>query len=519
MLKTLIGRSSQPEGRTTLSLYVIAVSFPKMLRRMHGSRITKCYFDCLQRLKSKTFEFVEQPNIVENDKNPDRHFIRNIRTLPNTLNTDISNLRKAAEESNGGVTEPCEIYNENTYMEFHGLLCELVERFNSSLEEVKKLQAKMPSTASGLLDSEKIKSALLSVMILGQYLKAMVRSAALEKHLRTISHLLDVDSDDGKSSMATTDEDAEDDEDADDPVLKPYSIYQGQPTLPWQSYRDWLRLTTMYFDAIAILNKHVRSFSSSTDLNFNIKILAPSLPDQKMLPWKELLRHKVYFPELPNDPDQPSSEELITFLTSDFDTGQITEATRNEKVERTKGKKDKCTRVGVGVDLVVKSVRDFINQLESVIAANGIDLGDTKAIDSIIGQLKSLNNCASPGCGEFTTTIFEQLQALKCHCPTPQLRLTRSKKILDMLETLRGHSSLYQKLKEGTPLSRGDTFSGTRHCEAWIASLNNLFGRPELHDSPLVEILSEFAVSPIFMPFSNVCQFHDIGHWTNYRGV
>jgi hypothetical protein len=178
MLKTLIGRSAQPDDLKILSLYVIAASFPKMLRRMQG-RIPKRYFDCLLNLKSTTFGFIEQPDIVTtNGKNPDRLFLNIIPNLkPGITKTDISNLRQIAKD---GVETPCKIYNENTYMEFHGLLCELLERFYDSLEKLKEVQKSTP-----LLDSDSIIAKLKSTEVLGRYLRAMVRSSAIENPLRT----------------------------------------------------------------------------------------------------------------------------------------------------------------------------------------------------------------------------------------------------------------------------------------------------------------------------------------------
>ena len=41
--------------------------------------------------------------------------------------------------------EGIEIYNENTYVEFHLLLCELLFRFKDSLERLHNLQGKSPT--------------------------------------------------------------------------------------------------------------------------------------------------------------------------------------------------------------------------------------------------------------------------------------------------------------------------------------------------------------------------------------
>ena len=433
----------------------------------------------------------EQPDIaMTKDSSSDRSFLEIIRGLqPGVVSTNISNLRRMSEETKDVA---CEIYNENTYMEFHGLLCELLDRFRISLRKVEEVQVEM---SAHRCDSDKTMLVLKNAVILGTHLRAMVRSAAMEKHLKSIAHLLDVDG--GKLSMETTDEgvEDEDDEGAEDLVLKPYSMFKDKLILPWQSYKDWLRLTTLYFDAMIILSTHMLILSPTDDID--IKILAPSLPDQRMLPWKELLRHNRYFPELPNDPEQPSSEDLISFLTFDFDT---TEGTPNERAEGKKRKGRVGKREGISIE-VVNSLQNLVNRQES---SDNVTIDET--IDLIIEQMKPMNNCAPPGWGEYNGAILRQLSLLKAPKLTPQGRLTLSRKTLEMLETLRGHSSLHQRLKEGTPLSRGDSFSGTRHCEVCIASICSLSEQPGSHDSRLGPILSECSVSHIFMPYSNVCQ-------------
>jgi hypothetical protein len=101
-----------------------------------------------------------------------------------------------------------------------------------------------------------------------------------------------------------------------------------------------------------------------------------------------------------------------------------------------------------------------------------------------------------PGWEEYyTSTILVRLEDLKSPELPRQAQLIYIKLIVEMLETLRLHSILYQKLKEGTPLTLGKGFSGTCHCEVYIASLIS-----QRHPG-----LDEFAVSHIFMLCSNVC--------------
>ena len=537
MLQTLLGRSAT--SLHELQFYVIAASYPKMLFRMSSRRFAKRYFDCFRKLESVDFKFIEHPSTAttgSNGTHPDQLLLEMIPLLPAE---DIPNLRQIAKDV---VKTPHEIYNKDTYMEFHRLLCRVLSRFHLSLTTLKGLQEqKKMQDSEGL---QKINKVLNSAMVSGQCLRAMVRSNVIEKHLKTIAHLLEVV--DEKSWMLTP----ADEEEIEFDALKPFSMSQGQPLQPWQSYNDWLRLIILYFDSTVILRDYVESFPSESPINISLKIFSARLPDQdqKMLPWKVLLRHNLYFPELPNDPEQPSAEALISFLTDDFKRPVVTAAgTRDEREEEDsigiKGKKGKGDRFdardereegdsigikgkkskgnwfekpkGVSIEVVLMSVQKLIDQQESAIAAGGVD-DCTEGIESVTDQMGLLKNCSSPGGGVYIESISDRLKALKNCDLTPKNRLTQTREILDMFETLRGHSLLYQMLKKDTPLSHGGPFSGARHGEVCLASS---LAEPGPHDSGFTEIRSNFAVSHIFMLGLNFRQFYNIGLWTSYRSI
>jgi len=142
------------------------------------------------------------------------------------------------------------IYNKDMYMEFHKLLCELLKCFRGSLGDLVDLKTE---------DDVEIHNALTSVRITGDFLWIMARSAAIEKHLKTINHLLDFDQGgivpDQDRHSHEGDGQKQDGQEPDDDFdrLKPFNMSQGEPLLPWQSYRDWLRLQTIYFDATEVL--------------------------------------------------------------------------------------------------------------------------------------------------------------------------------------------------------------------------------------------------------------------------
>jgi len=439
MLKTLLGRSGK--DTKTLQLYIIAASIPKMLYRMER-HISTCYFDCLTNMKLTTFDFPEPPHMATTRSN-DSLFIEILSQLIKFMDIPNLQLAKGAEVAE----TPCEIYNKETYVEFHRVLCELLKSFHKSLTKLHTCRGEM--LEKGMRDAGdllQIREYLNDVRVWGRSLRAMVSGAAIEKHLKTIAHLLEVD--DGKSPSTTeedTDVGATTEEDTEFDALRPYSIHHNQPLLPWQSYKDWLKLMVIYFDAAYILSGHItrlvkrRSISTDIDFDIDIKILAPSLPTQKMLPWKELLLHEIYFPELPRNPEQPSAAELVKFLTSNFDA--VTEGTRNESEERItikrivsegKGRLQK-RKTTFSIEEVLRLVKNLKEQQELAVAV------DTTAIDLVIERMSSLNNCSSPGWGEYTSTIIEQLKALKRPELTRPVRLVQMRGIVEMFETLTAH--------------------------------------------------------------------------------
>jgi hypothetical protein len=194
MLKTLLGISTDLKS---FDRYVIAASFPKMLRRLDRGRIPMRYFKCLLSLEEATFEFIELPDIETTNKD-DHSFLSIIPSLK--TKTDISNLKQMAGEraKNSGLNMPT-IYNKNTYMEFHRLLCEFLRYFHSSLTKLENLQSELRAKLQreprsiGHNNLEEIKAGLEAVSVYGRHLRAMVKGPAIKMHLKTIAHLLDVD--------------------------------------------------------------------------------------------------------------------------------------------------------------------------------------------------------------------------------------------------------------------------------------------------------------------------------------
>ena len=484
MLKTLIAKSR--DDRNSLQYYIIAASFPKMIHRFQVPRVSKRYFNCLKDMDLNTFDFTEPPLTTATmdgleDGDLDKMFIDSLPGFAKAT-TDISSLRAAKAKSTG---THCEIYNRETYRAFHNLLCEILQNFLQSLIKLSKICSENLKTEIGLRSVEEIRKQLLVVCAMGRSLRAMVRSAAIGKHLNTIADLREVEDGDSWTVAAKGDdvEFATEEGDAEFDALEPYSIHGGRPLLPWQSYQDWLSLMVTYFNAESILRSHVHRFSEDVDISVEIKILAPSLPTQHLLPWKDLLRHETYFPELTDDPAQPSVEDLIKFLTSDY--AIIEDIGDDEAPEK-------------GLDEILKLLQNLGKQQESTHL-------DFEKIHEKVSQLKG---CSSHGSAECTEIILANIEAMKLPGQTHLALLPLIQETLEIVKTLKARSALFWALKEGKPLSNGCGFMGTRHCEASLAAFNSISGQACLQEqSHYKDLLSEFEVSLIFMLYSNVCNF------------
>jgi hypothetical protein len=399
MIKTLLGRSAEsPEHLETFYLYVTAVCYAKMLKCTQNPSLSEPYLLCLQSLH--TFPFLEKPSVVlgADGRNPDELFIKAIPIIAEALKVDIRNLEAVAKSE-----EPIEIYNKSTYMEFHHLLCKL-RSFFRSLEQLQKLR--MKAASSGNYNVEEILRALKKVWAIGHYLRTMVSGTAIEKHLKNIAHLLVVDT--RKSWPDYAEDDNNNNNNNVVQFLKPNSMRKGQSLVPWQSYRDWLRLLVLYFNAAQVLVKFVATSNLPPPVSIFIKVFSPPLPDDRMASWKALLENERYFPStLGETPDK----DLVNFLNSHLNASR---------------------KKGVDIVAIIQSAQLLKQQHKSHLTGD-VDKANTD-IDLLAGQLMT---CSLLGVPEDIKMIKEKIVTLKSL--GFQNRLPQIQKILEMM-------AIFQKL-------------------------------------------------------------------------
>src|SRR6266542_4098238 len=94
------------------------------------------YLACFQWLKSRTFQPINRATTKPDNEN-DQLFLNDIPILSKLANTKISNLEKMAKVVKE--KKPFNLYNKDTCMEFHRLLCEILKHFHKSLNDLKNL--------------------------------------------------------------------------------------------------------------------------------------------------------------------------------------------------------------------------------------------------------------------------------------------------------------------------------------------------------------------------------------------
>lgn len=429
------------------------------------------YLAYFQKLKSMTFQPIEEMSTKPYDRN-DALFLDDIPILAEVANTKIPNLMKMAHAAKD--QKPLFLYNKDTCMEFHEILCELLERFHQSLIDLKnveklKVKKRKDDGCISQSDLEVIKDVLDRVLSLGRALRAIVRGSSIKVHLATIAPFLELRT--GKFwPLAYGSED-----DAEFRLLKPYSTDgHNEPLLPQKSFHDWLRLMVHHFDAIHVLDHHLMNLKSSSPIDISIMILYPSLPDGNMLTWKELIENEKYFPPIPHTPDQPSAADLISFLAS---------TTIHED------------------DIIDDLILDIKKRQTSIVAGT-VFTDFTEYIQLLTEELNELKDSSSDGWKDYVVDILKQVDALERDSTTHD-QSSRLDYIANMLENLKGSFSLYKKVQPGTPLSLGTGFIGSVHCEACAAVLNSLS-----LDDGLSEGLEEFKVSHFSIPF--------LKSWSNF---
>lgn len=394
--------------------YVVATCYMKIKRRLKND-LSKPYMKALRAVKTVLFDESQRGTPRADELANDRQFLVNyLLTTAERRGTETPNLIKQAELARDH--KPFHLYTEDTCMEFHNLFIDLLEEFGKALDAMgKEVKAQGKNSSNPAKGSEKFKQQVNIVVLCGYALQRLSKSAALKMHLKLIGPLLKTNL--GIFPPQMTEEEEELDEDPDLEALQPLLRIET-------SYIDWLRLVLVHFDAAEILVNFVTE-ETFVYKDISIEIVVAPPVGECLLPWKELLMDSTLFP------GPRSSTQASTSTTND----QILEF------------------LGNAVETFAKGTATFAKTQST---KKLWDQGKFQDARTNLGQLKAPK---WPGWDESVHKTLEKM--LNDHEPDA----TMARAISNEIQVLCDSAKFY------TCLSEGRRFSGTLHCEAYLASL------------------------------------------------
>jgi hypothetical protein len=487
MIARLIEKSGGT-NRLYLSSYVIAVCYERMITRL-GYRVSKSFHDALKTLPP-TFKFPKQIPPIRGSKSNDSRFI-NFLIKVTKPNDDYVSILKVDTPIVNLVKHVKDLYNQETYADFHSILCEILDLFIQSLHDLKKLHHNLGGKAPSVEQLDAILAKIEFIAIVGTLLRLLVKSHAIKRCLYSVVGFLPDRAAGVKAKVdnKTDDDDRRDRDEEEDGLHRDYedededelegndesnSVGQGSASNNLQPKSQAclrsLNLGVVYIDAILVLSHFVTSRNIEINISLNVLLLPypnqskNSDSDSDMLPWKTLLRHDTYFPGKPS----PSANSIVEFLESQTSStgNQRSNTTDDQKLSKkgqTSSKKSqKSNKLPVSTEVSPESVAEELRSLRLVPESTII----TSKIDQAISSLSTLQfGDTTPGSKKYIDAIIRRVKGLYSNYMTDEMD-----DILEMLKTLSDNTRLERMLREGSPLDTGTGFKGKLHAEACVAA-------------------------------------------------
>ena len=448
-----------------LLYYIVTACHRKIHRRLNNA-ISRKYFENLDQVESFKFKEVsreERSTKILAQRRNDQILLFSLSKL--SINAEIPKLRELANKP-VAEGEPYAIYTQDTYWEFHLLLCELLQSFRKALDNLttsrdsqptldtlrSRIQPNKPKSTKGSL---KFKIYLADVVKYGYALIRMVKGSGLLPYLQNLVEDMDF----GTTDVANEQEER----DVDLLAIQPGVLKRnGQPQSLLMSWRDWLGLILVHFEAVDTLVTFVRSTRTQ---NLSIGILSVPQVDTGMLPWRDLLLRSRYFPM---SIDGPTNNDIIEFL-------------------------NKGARMPADATQIIKQFKG------SFVAF----LAGDKRNSPKLQRLQKIAKEHQPQWMSYIDEIQRILQALKAPSNDEEKALTlKMHKIIDLLLQ---NARFFNKLRD-----LGDrSFKGSQHCKITIASLlvlaasgngSDLPGNLKAHDLQVTCII--FKILSSLNPYS-----------------
>ncbi len=237
------------------------------------------------------------------------------------LKTSVTNLNSIDIPTSQTSTDFSQlmIYTDETYLEFHGLLKELLDRYEKAIGELVKLDEErlLKAIAPGEFAKH-----MLEAQLVGYALLKLSRGRAFRQHIENIGHMLSPQATntgapwskpevnkDNKKPQNNGDESNGDDEDKRDPDMDDAAAAPHCVT--------WLRLMVAHLDAVDILLAFVCSTSFPYKSIQSTLLLAP-LATLPLHPWREVIMNSTYCSD-PTSKSPVDNSGIVNFLENSMD--------------------------------------------------------------------------------------------------------------------------------------------------------------------------------------------------------
>ncbi|KAF9485151.1 hypothetical protein BDN70DRAFT_871529 [Pholiota conissans] len=238
------------------------------------------------------------------------------------LTTEFPKLIEMAVDARGKSPEySCEVYTNETRIEFHSLLLELLGLLDAALKALTDMDEETAnSTNEG---AEQFYSNVRRVDIIGYALQRIATGRAFGKHMQNIETLL-LPNDPRKNVRAVSTEHSKAFLMHHWVVRTSGSESESKTTmlLP-ESYVNWLQLMLRYINAVEVLSGYVTSHHF-TFKSISLSTLAVPKTTNTFLPWTRLFSDNTFIS--PEKGATPSNEDILEFL----DVGSKTDKEADE---------------------------------------------------------------------------------------------------------------------------------------------------------------------------------------------
>ena len=451
--------------------YVVVACFRKILYRMKHSiseSFLKFLGDTAAKSASSTDPFPPFENISLNKKSKEyRKLSRNdIKFFDDILpfmlrvlhenNTTLKFPRlEGALSNHAQSTDPIDFYNEDTYIEYHLLLVELLRLFKESLVDLDNLE-------NTQWHGKQFTDAVWYVTATGDALQAMAGGNIIKIHMKLIAAAHD-----GPRNAIRDDEMDDDCQPERDHDSELYEINNTFPIS--QAYCNWLKLMVVHFEAVRILITYMENFQLP---KVTIKVLITPNPDNAQLSWKELLGNEKYFQK--ERLGHPTAKTIIGFIEDSQDAQKL-EVPGDSSIAN-----------------VILELRKFSDCLDS-------DLDAKWRIDvrNILKLMNRIASCLSSS-SEFGLALKVIVKSLKDVGGIPDLAKKRLKiqDIIADLEALKKEALSFSMLNLNLKDLPSGSFKGSIHCELSLACFKMLDTSRDL-PKDFKQIADELSVSGI----------------------